>query len=231
MRTAPLGELTTTFAGGEARDGSGDGPIVVLLHGYGAPGTDLVPLARQLDVPRSVRFAFPMAPLELAEVPGGRAWWPIDVMALQQALLEGRERDLSLSEPDGLAPAREQIETALHALGDAPVLLGGFSQGAMLALDVALHTQRPLAGVVLMSGTLLCEDAWRSLAAAQSPLEVLQSHGRADPMLPFTQAERLRDLLTAAGHRVEFVPFNGGHEIPLGVLDALARRVRALAGA
>src|SRR6185369_8839181 len=85
------------LAGGEDRDGGGDGPLVVLLHGFGAPGDDLVPLFRQLDVPREVRFAFPAAPLDLrtlgAGYAGGRAWWMIDVAALDARARGGtRER-------------------------------------------------------------------------------------------------------------------------------------------
>ena len=48
MRTTTLGQLTVHLTGGTDREGGGDGPLVVLLHGFGAPGTDLVPLWREL---------------------------------------------------------------------------------------------------------------------------------------------------------------------------------------
>ncbi|HEY1534896.1 MAG TPA: hypothetical protein VGF76_12790, partial [Polyangiaceae bacterium] len=58
---------------------------------------------------------------------------------------------------------------------------------------------------------------------------VLQSHGRADPVLPFAIAEQLRDELGAAGISAEFIPFNGGHGIPEPVLDGLARLIQRVA--
>ena len=56
MRTLELGGLECRVVGGSDREGGGDGPVVVLLHGFGAPGDDLVPLWRVMDVPRGTRF-------------------------------------------------------------------------------------------------------------------------------------------------------------------------------
>jgi len=54
---------------------------------------------------------------------------------------------------------------------------------------------------------------------------VLQSHGREDPLLPFANAEALRDLLVEAGAKVDFLPFSGGHAIPFEAVDRLAALV------
>jgi phospholipase/carboxylesterase len=108
----------------------------------------------------------------------------------------------------------------LGASGERMVL-GGFSQGAMLALDVALRSDRPLAGLVLMSGTLLSKNEWSTLMPARRGLPVLQSHGRQDPLLPFSIAEELRDLMVKAELDVRFVPFNGEHGISDGVVQEL----------
>ncbi len=88
MRRETLSGLSVTITGGTDREGGGDGPLVVLLHGFGAPGEDLVPLFRQLNVPSEVRFAFPAAPVDLRAklgpgYAGGRAWWMIDTAALE----------------------------------------------------------------------------------------------------------------------------------------------------
>jgi phospholipase/carboxylesterase len=230
MKELEIGGLTVRLAGGSDRDGGGQGPMVVLMHGFGAPGTDLVPLWRQLAVPRDTRFAFPEAPLTVdVGMPGpeGRAWWMIDVARLQAALLEGETRDLTREVPEGLSAAREKLTALLDELearfdvrGDR-LVLGGFSQGAMLALDVALRSERKLAGLVLMSGTLLAEDEWTPLMVRRSGLPVLQSHGRDDPLLPFSIAEQLRDRLREAGLDVEWTPFSGGHGISDGIVNAL----------
>jgi phospholipase/carboxylesterase len=86
---------------------------------------------------------------------------------------------------------------------------------------VALHREPSPAGVVLLSGTLLAAREWTPRMAARRGLPVFQSHGSHDPLLPFSQAERLRDLLREAGAAVEWHPFRGQHEIPPEVLDPL----------
>jgi len=232
MRQLKLGTLTAHVTGGTDREGGGTGPVVVLLHGYGAPGTDLVPLWRELAVPHEVRFVFPEAPLELGF--GGRAWWPIDMARLQDRFSKAAAQRLIAEVPPGIDAARGALLELLEALerdfGALPeqTLLGGFSQGAMLATDTVLRTTRPFGGLALLSGTLICHDEWRPLMGARKGLPVLQSHGRADPVLPFEVAEQLRAELVAAGLPVEFIAFNGGHGIPGGVLEALTRSIKRL---
>jgi phospholipase/carboxylesterase len=108
------------------------------------------------------------------------------------------------------------------------VILGGFSQGAMLATDVVLRDNRPFAGLAILSGTLIAKDEWSALMPARRGLPVVQSHGRADPILPFSAAERLHGMLETAGLQAEFVPFNGGHAIPPPALERLATLITAV---
>ena len=233
MRALKLGTLTAHVTGGTDREGGGNGPVVVLMHGYGAPGTDLVPLWRELAVPREVRFVFPEAPLELGF--GGRAWWPIDMARLQDRSSEGSLERLTSEVPPGIDVARAAVLEMLSLLerdfGAAPeqTVIGGFSQGAMLATDIVLRTARPFAGLAVLSGTLISRGEWLPLMAARKGLPVLQSHGRTDAVLPFSLAERLRDELLAAGLPVQFIAFNGGHGIPGGVLEGLTQLVRSIA--
>jgi phospholipase/carboxylesterase len=237
MRIETFGELECVVTGGPDGRGGGDGPVVVLLHGFGAPGTDLVGIARAVDVTRETRFVFPAAPMRLPPMFGeGRAWWMIDLAALDRAIARGELRNLANEDPAELPAARAKVTAMLDAVTDrlAPppgaLVLGGFSQGAMLACDVALsEPARPLAGLVLFSGTLLAEARWRTLFGARAGLRVLQSHGHADPLLPFEMAERLRDGLVEGGASVEFLAFPGGHDIPRPVLARLGAFVRAQA--
>lgn len=195
---------------------------VVLLHGFGAPGTDLVPLSGVLP---KARYIFPAAPLSGPEFGGGRAWWPIDLETMQIALAQGKFRELQNLEPDGLKQAKSALEAcldqALARFGSGPMVLGGFSQGAMLCTEIALTTSRPLVGVILFSGTLLARQRWGSAEAP--PRRVVQSHGRSDPLLPFFGAEALRDLMLASGHSVDFVPFQGAHDIPAPAVERAAK--------
>lgn len=212
--------------------------VVVLCHGFGAPGADLAPLGAELlwrapPLCENVRFVFPAAPLGLDDLgmPGGRAWWMLDVQQLMDAAAGRVVRDLRRAVPEGLEAARERlvqlvedVERTMHVPPDR-LVLGGFSQGAMVATDVALRLPTGPAGLCVMSGTLLGEEAWRPLAKSHAPLRVLQSHGRQDPILPFAGAELLRDLLAEAGHTVEFVPFDGPHTIPAEVVGRLGKRL------
>ncbi len=204
---------------------------VVLLHGFGAGGDDLVPLAEYIAAP--ARYVFPAAPLPLGGLYGdARAWWEIDLAKLEQALRTGEIRDRRADIPEGLVEARAALSRFLDALctrysiDDSQIVLGGFSQGAMLSLDVALHRDTPPAALVLMSGTLLAESLWSPRMNRLATIPVLQSHGRGDALLPFSIAEVLRDQLREAGAIVDFVEFNGGHEIPPRVLEGVTRLVQ-----
>lgn len=237
MRVEKLGALRARILGGSDREGGGTGPVVVLMHGFGAPGEDLVPLWRVIPAARDVRWVFPEAPLDLGPMYGaGRAWWHIDMMKLEQALSRGETRAMAEEEPEGLAEARssviallDEVEQRLGVTGDK-IVLGGFSQGAMLACDVALRTERPLAGLAMMSSTLLCASEWAPRMAARRGMHALMSHGTLDPLLPFAASEALRDLLVEAGWNVDFVPFRDGHTIPPEVIEHLGALITRTTG-
>jgi phospholipase/carboxylesterase len=217
--------------------------LVILCHGYGAPGDDLVSLAAELcerapAITSAVRFIFPEAPLALDDVPfGGRAWWHIDMMALQMAMASGEFRRLADEVPEGLPSARQKLMGLIDAatretgLPMAKIVLGGFSQGAMLATDTTLRLEEAPGALAVLSGTLLNQQEWRRLAPTRRGLKVVQSHGTGDPILPFTGAEALKAILDDAGCDVDFYSFRGGHGIDGEVIDALATTVAAIANA
>jgi phospholipase/carboxylesterase len=162
-----------------------------------------------------------------------RAWWLLDLEKLERELASGKPRDRSAEIPEGLLAARDHVSRLvdqLEARGAERIVLGGFSQGAMLALDVALHRERPPAALVLLSGTLLAESEWKPRMAKLAGVPVVQSHGRADPLLPFSIAETLRDQLRAAGADVEWCSFVGGHEIPRAALAAVQALLTRISG-
>jgi phospholipase/carboxylesterase len=226
MPKTTIGDLRVTTLG------SGDGPAILLCHGYGAPGDDLVPLARALDAGAGVRWFFPEAPLQLPW--GGNAWWDIDIVRLQRLQASGERRPLATETPEGMDRARAALEETIDALVTShgvrreALIVGGFSQGAMLTTEIAVHATTPFAGLAVLSGNLVSEARWREAAAKTGPsLHALVTHGRRDPMLPFEGAEALRDLLTGAGATVDWLAHDGQHEIPpvaLRRLEAFARR-------
>lgn len=229
MREIQLSGLRTRVTGGIDGKGGGNGPVVMLLHGFGAPGNDLVPLADVLDVPTGTRFVFPEGPLMLSFGPrDARAWWLIDMARIAQDQAAGRIRDPSNEIPKGLAPARDTMLAFLTEVeytfnvDPRKTVLGGFSQGAMLTCDAMLHTVRPYAGLVQLSGNLLAQPIWSPLMPKRKDLPVFQTHGMQDEILPYVGAERLRDALSQSGLAVEWHRFRGGHEIPEPILQRLS---------
>ena len=229
MREIILGGLKTRLTGGTDGNGGGNGPTVILLHGYGAPGDDLVVLAEVMNVPAETRWMFPEGPLPMSIGWGdSRAWWLIDMARLEADRAAGRVRDLSGEVPRGLAQAREALETFLASLPRVlPIdyqktVIGGFSQGAMLTCDVVMRTAYPFAGLIQLSSSLLAKQDWRPSVGKRAGLPVFLSHGTQDSILPYVMAERLRDELTHLGLSVEWHSFRGGHEIPEPVLNRLS---------
>lgn len=224
-------------------DGSDHPQIpVILCHGYGAPGDDLASLTPHLIEwigrdSAKLRFIYPEAPHDLSDVgmPEGRAWWPLNMGMLQELLQTNQFSQLHDEVPPGIDEARAALEATVAAvLADfpegTPYVLGGFSQGAMLTMDVALRGQvRPPNILVQFSGTLVCESLWQAQLTRLVDTHVLQSHGKFDPILPFSSAEALRDLLRGGGVKVEYLPFQGPHTIETDTLFRLVERLRLLA--
>lgn len=212
--------------------GDPDAPTIVLFHGYGASAFDLYPLHEVLTTEQKFNWVFPNGHLSIPIMPGyfGRAWFPIDIIALQEAMQRGDFRDLADKEPDGLDVARQSALLMLDAL-DIPfnqIIIGGFSQGAMLSCDLSLRSEKSPKGLIILSGTLLSQTLWREFAQNHTNLRFFQSHGDRDPVLGYANAKRLEKLFRESGLLGEFVGFSGGHEIPQVVIQGLSRYLNSL---
>lgn len=187
---------------------------LVLLHGFGAPGDDLVPLGEALARRAALRALMPAAPHAWPGGLPGRQWFP---------------RDAST---DDVRAATRAIDALLESIAERGtarerVVLAGFSQGAILSVASAATSRRgPPAAIVALSGRLL-PGMHRELHRLRD-VPVLVSHGRADPIIPFARGEAMARQLEAAGARVTFVPFDGGHEIPPVVVDRVVEFLGAL---
>lgn len=239
QRRTTLGPLNATVVDDAARKGP-PSLVVILCHGFGAPADDLVGLAAEIVrgspwLAGSVRFVFPEGPLALDNVPfGGRAWWPIDMLALQRALERGEARKMADEVPPALAAARQKLRGLIDAVHTetglplAKIVVGGFSQGAMLSTDVALRLEEAPAALLVLSGALIDQTEWRRRAPARKGLPVLQSHGTSDPILPYDGAVALKSVLVDAGLDVTFVQFRGGHGIDGAVVTAITTLLNKL---
>ena len=207
-----------------AKGGKGP-PTLVLLHGYCSSENDWLPFAKSIQLPPGARFIFPRGPESARRsdgAPGGRAWWQLDLSTDMHKGVVGA--DLSAEKPAGIERAAQAVHALLARRGNRaaqPFLLGGFSQGAMVAAQVAFLSDEPLGALVLLSGTMVDERLWRANYARRKGLHVFISHGRSDPTLSFAVAERMRGEMTDAGLLVTWFPFDGGHETSAEVVVAL----------
>lgn len=194
--------------------------VVVMLHGRNMQAADLAPFGASLGI--DAHFVFPDAPL--AAEPG-RTWWPVDSEARQR---EQGARDLHAMDPPGRAEARAMLGALCDGVAHGRRLaLVGFSQGGMLAMDYVLHGGRADA-LALLSSTRIAFDEWQPLLPRLTGLPVLVAHGREDEELSFAAGEALRDAAIAGGATVTWLPFEGGHGIPLPAWRALRRFLASL---
>jgi len=188
----------------------------------------LVGLWRVLDVPANVRFAFPEAPHEIPGMFGARAWWMVDFARAEQAMAGG-PRSYATEIPPGMEDATDRVVQMIEAMQDElgvqseHLIVGGFSQGSMAACNSVFTRSVTPRGLVILSGTPVNLQAWKVGMASKPEVPVFQSHGRHDPLLSFQAAEQLRDEMRESGLSTEWVPFRGGHEIPMPVLEGLGR--------
>lgn len=194
------------------------GHALILLHGHGASKTDLQPLAEELarGAPE-MTFMMPSGPHRAMM---GRTWYPSFTADSQQAVdarmleLRGEARDVALDLID-------ELQSAGVAPGD--IYVGGFSQGATVALDVVMNgaAGANLGGFVSLSGGSLPLEL--EPLSGLAPQRVFVSHGSRDRVLDAEYSRRLVKALQASGHTVTFVEFEGGHEIAEEARTALAQ--------
>ena len=207
-------------------------PTLVLLHGYGSSAEQWAPFTQTIRWPSRGRFVFPQAPETTVPPDGpvdGRAWWRLD---LASHVPPGKSiADLSALRPPELRVAAALVEDLLRdrrTVPRGPVILGGYSQGAVVASEVAFRSKVRLAALVILSGTVVDEPSWEGQFRQRQDLPVFISHGRRDPVLSFEIADRFRQKLEAAGMHVTWCPFDGGHEIPAIVVVALNEFIERL---
>lgn len=200
----------------------GAAKTVMMLHGFGADMNDLAPLHSYIDPAGQFNWIFPNGLLEVPIGPhsSGRAWFPIRMADIEAAAMRGEVVDFAETCPDGMIEAEKRILGLIEKLRIAPkdLVLGGFSQGAMMTCQISLGMNEDVAGMILYSGNCLNFKFWQERAPMHKKIPFIQSHGKEDPILGFKHAQRLFQMLSDSGLKGKFLPFNGFHEIPLPVI-------------
>lgn len=192
---------------------------VIWLHGLGADGNDFVPIVPQLRLPESlaVRFVFPHAPVVPVTVNGGyrmRAWYDIFDIDLGQRV-----------DVQGVAASVEYLNQLVGRQLDAGIprerlILAGFSQGGVVALECALQMDPKPAGVLALSTYLA-----RSLGSGDG-LQVFMAHGTADPVVPIAAAQQAARQLNDLGAEVIWQDYPMEHSVHPLEIAAIAGWLR-----
>jgi len=183
---------------------------VIWLHGLGADGHDFEAIVPQLAVtPLNIRFIFPHAPIRAVTINACmemRAWYDID----PQSPLSGTS-DISVS----VAQISHLIEGQMEqGLSSEQIILAGFSQGGVIALELALAYERKLAGIMALSTYIHdLESLNERLGLANTETPIFMAHGRMDPMIPIARAAAARSALEALNYPVEWHEYPMGHQV------------------
>jgi len=180
---------------------------VIWLHGLGADHTDFEPIVPELNLPRSVRFVFPDAPIRAVTINQGmrmRAWYDI-------FQLGGGPEDEA-----GIRESQKLIEELIEKQ-DLPadrIVLVGFSQGGAIVLQTALRHAERLAGVIALSCYLPLGTALKSERAdANREIPIFMAHGQYDDLIPIERAAASREHLEALGYKVEWRDYPMAHAV------------------
>jgi phospholipase/carboxylesterase len=180
--------------------------LVIVLHGWGANAQDAAYFSGMMQLPQ-IQLLIPNGPFN-HPYGGGKMWY-----GLPNSF--GFESDLS-GQPD-LQTSRQLLLDWIRSLPAATgvpterTLLGGFSQGGAMSLEVGLDL--PLAGIMVLSGYL-----HKPLSKLRAAPPILMIHGRQDPVVPLQAAHQTRDRLLQVGATVQYEELDMGHEVsPIGL--------------
>ncbi|MBI4923733.1 MAG: dienelactone hydrolase family protein [Devosia nanyangense] len=200
--------MTTKLSGPmlPAKSGAAPRQLMVLLHGYGADGSDLIGLGLQWrDVFPDMLFVAPNAPEPCDINPAGYQWFPLAI-----------DRDAGRIE--GAAKARPVLVEfvrdlwAQTGLGARDTVLCGFSQGAMMALHVGTSLDEELWGIVSFSGAFIPPEGFGAKPLAKPPVAII--HGDIDNVVPVQFSRDAAAVLAVAGFDVGFhISSGAGHAI------------------
>lgn len=186
--------------------------LVVWLHGLGADGHDFVPFVRELGLTdRGLRVVLPHAPARPIQAYRGyvmRAW--CDVLHTDF----GRDQDeRGIDESVARVTALLQAETA-RGIPPQRVVIAGFSQGGVVALETGLRYPERLAGLIALSTYLALPDRLEAEASpANRGLPVFVGHGDQDPVIPVGLGDESARVLTGAGYQVEYCRYPMAHSV------------------
>jgi phospholipase/carboxylesterase len=188
---------------------------LVLLHGRGADEHDLYPLLDALDPARRLHGYTPQGPLTLP--PGGRHWY--------------RLGGIPTPDPDTFWPSFVTLAAFLDAV-PKPLVLGGFSQGAVMsyALSLGRGPSKRAVALLPLSGFMPRVEGLELDLTGLDGYPVAIAHGSLDPVISVEWSREARDVLTAAGADVTYSEAPLPHTIDPGFVPVLRAFVASAVG-
>jgi phospholipase/carboxylesterase len=194
------------------RDADGDpAGLLVLFHGRGVDERDLFPLADLFDPDRRLVVVTPRAPLT---PPGhtGNHWYVVERVGFPDRESFAASFETTSAWVDELA--------ADVGVDFDRVLLGGFSQGAVMSFALGLGSGRPRpAGIMALSGFIPTVEGWQPDLASRQGLPIYLSHGRRDPVISVEFARQARQTLEGTGVELTYRETEAAHNIDPRTLE------------
>lgn len=199
---------------------------VFWMHGLGADGHDFESLVPELRLPDDlgIRYCFPNAPVRPVTINGGmamRAWYDITDMSLERQVDKLGIAESSMS-------IQKLIDQEIEAgIPSENILLAGFSQGGVIALDTGLKYPYRLGGILALSCYL---PTWNEiipvLSEANRSLPIMMAHGSFDNVVALQSARSAFEALTSSAYSVSWKEYPMAHSVCYQEIGDIANFIR-----
>ena len=224
MEHRQFASLEGPFA--QAPSTGADEAILILLHGWGADGRDLIDLAGPLQAQLPYLHLFtPHAPAPCTANPMGRQWFELTERFFEKPASAVAEIDeVSLVIDEMIEAVSASLSIARHK-----IFLGGFSQGGMMTLHLAslsaADKAKQLGGYASIAGALMAPDKVKP--AGDAPAPIWLAHGQLDQVVPFMALKKAQEHFASEGYDVSVcVRDLMGHSIDMPTLESLIEFIK-----
>ncbi|MDH5551796.1 MAG: alpha/beta hydrolase [Nitrosomonas sp.] len=186
---------------------------IIWMHGLGADGNDFVPIINELKLlpDTAARFIFPHAPELAVSINNGyvmRAWY--DILDPSMGNVED-EAGIRHSQAAICALIEQETQRGILPKN---IILAGFSQGGVMALQVGLRYKKEIGGIIALSCYLpLPYTLEAEISHANRNIPIFMVHGKQDAVIPISRAEESREKLRQSGYTIEWHEYDMEHSV------------------
>jgi len=203
----------------ELKTGSLHTHTIIWMHGLGADGNDFVQIVNELRLPqgKQIKFIFPHAPERPVTINNGyvmRAWYDISNTNCEDEL--------------GIRNSQKAIDALIdneiqNGIVSHNIILAGFSQGGVMALQVGIRHTSQLGGIIALSCYLPLADQFVDEAeSVNATIPIYMSHGSQDLVIPISRAVTSKEKLLAANYPVEWYEYPMAHSVCMEEIEDIS---------